>query len=401
MALEAALLQGKQYDTPILVEATANQVNQFGGYTGMTPADFIPFIEDIAGRVGFPTEALILGGDHLGPLVWSDEPVSEAMDKARDLIAAYVSAGFKKIHLDTSMACAGDGNVLNDEIVAVRAAELCEVAEQTAEGAFGQSDLVYVVGTEVPAPGGAMEDVKSLQVTGAGQVKQTVAAHKDAFSARGLNGAWDRVIGLVVQPGVEFDHTSVHDYQPDRAAALTEVIRDIPNLVYEAHSTDYQLASAYKALVRNHFAILKVGPQLTYALREALFALSSIEEELIHPEHCAGLKSVCEQVMLSEPEHWEKYYVARQGRLLRRYAYSDRIRYYWNHSLVVDAVEKLLGNLTGTTIPLPLLSQYLPCQYAAVRAGDLANHPRDLVIHNIMQVTGRYAAACRKQQTSV
>ena len=401
MALEAALLQGKQDGTPILIEATANQVNQFGGYTGMTPADFIPFIEDIAGRVGFPAGDLILGGDHLGPLVWSDEPVSEAMDKARDLIAAYVSAGFKKIHLDTSMACAGDDNVLSDEIVATRAAELCEVAEQTARGAFGQSDLVYVVGTEVPPPGGAANNIEGLQVTGTGQVKQTVAAHKDAFSARGLNGAWDRVIGLVVQPGVEFDHTSVHDYQPDRTAALTEVIRDIPNLVYEAHSTDYQPASAYQALVRDHFAILKVGPQLTYALREALFALSNIEEELIHSEYCAGLKSVCEQVMLSEPKHWVKYYAAHQERLLRRYSYSDRIRYYWNHPLVADAVDKLLANLTDTTIPLPLLSQYLPRQYAAVRAGDLANHPRELVIHNVMQITGRYAAACWKQQTSV
>lgn len=400
LALEAALLQGKQDGTPILVEATANQVNQYGGYTGMTPTCFIPFIEGIARRVGFPVKDLILGGDHLGPVAWSAEPAGVAMDKARGLVAAYVLAGFKKIHLDTSMACAGDDDVLSDEIVAARAAELCKVAEQTANDVFGQSDLVYVIGTEVPPPGGATGNAEGLQVTGAEQVKQTVSVHKAAFSARGLNGAWDRVIGLVVQPGVEFDHTSVHDYQPDRAAALSGVIRDIPNLVYEAHSTDYQPASAYQALVRDHFAILKVGPQLTYALREALFALSSIEEELIHPEHCAGLKRVCEQVMLCEPKYWKKYYTSDRERLLRRYSYSDRIRYYWNRPLVVDAVDKLLTNLADTTIPLPLLSQYLPRQYAAIRAGELINHPRELVIHNIMQVTGRYAAACWKQQTS-
>ena len=364
----------------------------------MTPADFIPFIADIASQVGFPAKDLVLGGDHLGPVVWSAEPAGVAMEKARGLVAAYVLAGFKKIHLDTSMACAGDDSVLSDEIVATRAAELCEVAEQTAEDAFGQSDLVYVVGTEVPPPGGTTEDVEGLQVTGASLVKQTVSAHKDAFSARGLNGVWDRVIGLVVQPGVEFDHISVHDYQPDGAMALSEAIRDIPNLIYEAHSTDYQHASAYQALVRDHFAILKVGPQLTYALREALFALSSIEEELIDPGECAYLKNMCEQVMLSEPKHWKKYYTSGQERLLRRYSYSDRIRYYWNHPLVVDAVDKLLTNLADTTIPLPLLSQYLPRQYAAIRAGDLTNHPREMVIHNIMQVTGRYADACWKQQ---
>ena len=32
----------------VLIECTANQVNQFGGYTGMTPADFRDYVFEIA-----------------------------------------------------------------------------------------------------------------------------------------------------------------------------------------------------------------------------------------------------------------------------------------------------------------------------------------------------------------
>ena len=396
IALEAALRQAKQDDTVVLIEATANQVNQFGGYTGMKPADFLPFVNSIADKVGFPREQIILGGDHLGPVCWCSEPAEQAMEKACDLIASYVSAGFKKIHLDTSMGCADDLEPLSDSVVAERAARLCEVAERTAQETFGTAELVYVVGTEVPPPGGAIEDMEGLQVTPVDEVRQTVDVHQAAFESRNLGSAWQRVIGLVVQPGVEFDHTSVHNYQPEKAASLSSLIEEIPNLVFEAHSTDYQPAEAYPRLVRDHFAILKVGPQLTYALREALFALSHIEDELIDSAQCSNLRAQCERVMLEQPGNWQKYYPAEEpsGRLYRRYSYSDRIRYYWPQPDIKEATDKLLANLEGVDIPAPLLGQYMPLQYTAVRSGELDISPRELVIHHIMKVTGAYAGAC-------
>jgi D-tagatose 6-phosphate 4-epimerase len=36
IVVEAALRQGKADDSPVLIEATCNQVNHQGGYTGMT-----------------------------------------------------------------------------------------------------------------------------------------------------------------------------------------------------------------------------------------------------------------------------------------------------------------------------------------------------------------------------
>ena len=84
---------------------------------------------------------------------------------------------------------------------------------------------------------------------------------------------------MVVQPGVEYGDDHIFDYDRAAAAELSRFITTQPGLVYEAHSTDYQTPAALRALVEDHFAILKVGPALTFAYREAVFALELIERE--------------------------------------------------------------------------------------------------------------------------
>ncbi len=399
LVIEAAIEQALQDNTPVLIEATANQVNQFGGYTGMLPADFLEFIGKIADSKDYPRENIIAGGDHLGPVCWVNENAREAMIKAVELITCYVAAGFKKIHLDTSMSCADDPTCLPDEIVAQRAADLCAIAEKTAIDKFGKSDLVFVVGTEVPPPGGAAEEITELELTSTERVENTLQLHQDAFEAQGLTDAWQRVIGLVVQPGVEFDHTSIIDYQSSKAQSLKKYISTVDNIVYEAHSSDYQNDDAYVALIQDHFAILKVGPQLTLAMREALFALSYIEDELIPTEQRSYLRDVCEQEMLEEPKNWQRFYPvpASKGTLYRRFSYSDRIRYYWHQPRIKTAITQLFKNLTTTTIPLPLISQFLPEQYRAIRNNTLTVKPEELVKAKIKQITESYAYACWKQ----
>ncbi len=127
--IEAALEEGQRLQKPVLIEATANQVNQFGGYTGMKPRDFFEYVQKLAEKQGFDTDNLILGGDHLGPLVWSGEPEDAAMAKAETLIAAFAEAGFRKIHIDCSMRLGSDdpGAPLPPETVAARAARLAAV----------------------------------------------------------------------------------------------------------------------------------------------------------------------------------------------------------------------------------------------------------------------------------
>ncbi|WP_421183183.1 tagatose-bisphosphate aldolase subunit KbaZ [Aeromonas dhakensis] len=396
LVLEAALRLAAQGDQLLLVEATSNQVDQFGGYTGMTPADFRDLLHRLAAECRFPVQRLVLGGDHLGPNRWQSEPAEQAMAHAEDLIASYVAAGFKKIHLDCSMSCQGDPVPLTDELVAERAARLANVAEQTATRQFGHSDLVYVIGTEVPVPGGAHEELAELAVTTPEAARHTLAAHQQAFEQAGLAQLWPRVIGLVVQPGVEFDHTHVIDYLPELAAPLSRMIEAYPHLVFEAHSTDYQTPDAYRQLVRDHFAILKVGPALTFALREALFALAAIEEELVVAKACSGLRQVLEETMLDRPDFWRSHYQGspNECRLARGYSYSDRIRYYWPDSRVDDCYARLLANLAAEPIPLPLLSQHLPLQYRKVRQGSLSANPHDLILDQVQEVLHQYAAAC-------
>lgn len=399
LVLEAAMEQALADDSPLLIEATANQVNQFGGYTGMQPADFYDYVMTLASNCGLDTSRIILGGDHLGPVCWQKEPAAEAMAKARDLIEAYVSAGFTKIHLDCSMPCADDALPLANEIIAERAADLCRAAENTAARHGTPGKVVYVIGTEVPPPGGAKEEITELEVTQPAHARNTIELHRNAFSLRDLHDAWSRVIGLVVQPGVEFDHTSVIDYQPQKATELKTLAQETDGIAFEAHSTDYQTEDKYRQLVRDHFAILKVGPQLTFALREALFALSHIEDELPGITEKSNLRAVCEERMQAQPGYWQSFYEVAPERLplYRRYSYSDRIRYYWPDTAVKEAVTCLLDNLSGTQIPLPLLSQFFPQEYRLVREGQLENEPRALIKARIRQVTTAYANACWKQ----
>lgn len=395
--LKAAVCFAREQQTPLLVEATSNQVDQFGGYTGMTPADFRDFMWKLADEHHFPRENLILGGDHLGPNRWQNEPAEDAMTKADELIRTYVAAGFKKIHLDCSMSCAGDPVPLTDEIVAQRAARLAVIAEETCEKHFGVRDLVYVIGTEVPVPGGAHEELNELAVTTPQAASATIAAHQDAFARHQLTDIWPRITGLVVQPGVEFDHNNVIDYRPEKARALSEMVTHHDHLVYEAHSTDYQTPHALSQLVDDHFAILKVGPGLTFALREALYALAGIEDELVAPAVRSGLRQVLEDVMLKQPGYWQSYYTGDEQtrRLARSYSYSDRIRYYWPDETISAAVTRLLENLTETAIPLPLISQYLPLQYPLVRAGTISAAPEELIIAHIQTVLRHYHDACK------
>lgn len=394
LVIEAALLEGIATETDVLIEATCNQVNQDGGYTGMTPADFRRFVEDIAARVGFDTKRLILGGDHLGPNPWKHLPAEEALAKSDVMIDAFVRAGFTKIHLDTSMGCAGEPVALPDTVTAERAARLAKVSE-TAASEAGYDLPVYIIGTEVPIPGGAMEEIEELELTKPGAAVETVAIHRKAFAALGLEDAFARAIGVVVQPGVEFGNENVVFYNSEKATALSAVLSEMPQFVFEAHSTDYQPVEALSDLVHDGFAILKVGPGLTFALREALYGLDQIAAFLDKLPYEETLRGKMEALLLAEPKNWEKYYHgdAEELRLQRHFSYSDRIRYYWPHPVATAAVDSLLKRLEGRKIPETLISQYLGTLYPAVASGAVEATPHALMVEAVRNVVRTYGKA--------
>lgn len=394
LVIEATLRHGAAHGADVLIEATCNQVNHEGGYTGMTPAAFRAFVENHAGNTGFPLDRLILGGDHLGPNPWKHLPATEAMQKAKAMIGAYAEAGFTKLHLDTSMACAGDPLALPDETIAARAAELAAIAEASVARTGGEKP-VYIIGTEVPVPGGALEALEHMRVTEPADALRTVEVHRQAFSRLGLDGAFARAVGVVVQPGVEFGNADIIAYAAEKAAKLVGVLERMPQFVFEAHSTDYQPAEALGMLVRDGFAILKVGPWLTFALREALYGLSHIADELAPDPSRETLPAAMERVMLASPGNWQKYYpgTSDEQRLQRHFSFSDRIRYYWPAPEAQRAREALLSALGEREIARPLISQYLGHFEDDVAAGRFRPTAHELLIGSITRVLDIYRGA--------
>ncbi len=248
VVIETALVSARDRGLPILIEATCNQVNQDGGYTGMTPARFCRFVAGVAEKLAVPDDLVILGGDHLGPNPWRHLPAADAMDKAVVMVSDYATAGFRKLHLDCSMPCADDPSPLPEQLIAARAARLAGHAETAARSA-GHPPPVYVIGTEVPVPGGATETLDPLHVTSPAAARMTVDLHRAAFAGLGLADAFRRCIALVVQPGVEFGQTEILRYDPASATDLSRARHSLSGdglsgFVYEAHSTDYQTPQA-------------------------------------------------------------------------------------------------------------------------------------------------------------
>ena len=397
--IDAAIQQALEDGNCLHVESTSSQVNQFGGYTGLTPKQFADGMRVAAASAGLPAGRVLLGADHLGPFAWRTEPSATAMAKACDLARLCVHAGYQKIHLDTSMPC-GDDKILDEKTVAERAAILCRAAEEASEDMPTDSPKpLYVIGTEVPPPGGEVAEGQCPAPTKVEDLNRTLDVFYSAFRAHGLFAAWENVIGLVVQPAVEFGDAGVFDYDRQKVHALSAGLPKSPALVYEAHSTDYQAPAALAEMVEDHFAILKVGPWLTFAYREAIFALSGIEREILGHQRDVKLSQVREALeleMLRNPAHWRSYYRGDDDelRLSRAFSFSDRCRYYWLQPSVQEEVKRLLHNLGLFSFPMTLLSQYLPIEYEAIRQGALENHGAALIGHHIRRVLRFYSAAC-------
>ena len=401
VVIQASIQQSLADQSLLHVESTSSQVNQFGGYTRWTPRQFAEWIHSSAKNAGLPADRVLLGGDHLGPFPWRNEGSSLAVDRACKLVRDCVSAGYQKIHLDASMACADDPRpALPEQTIAARAALLCQAAEEAhREMPSSSPEPVYVIGTEVPTPGGESHDSGEITVTQAEDVHRSMEIFRSAFVKLGLQAAWERVIALVVQPGVDFAANSIVDYKRLKARSLSESLSSHPSIVLEAHSTDYQSPQALSEMVEDHFAILKVGPWLTFAFREAVLALSSIEREMFAGASGSRMSQVREALnsaMLSDPSQWQSYYHGDEDEIRRDriFSFSDRCRYYWNHSAVQEEFGRLLQNLSASPIPLSLISQYLPLQYEAVRAGEVGTSPEQLIQHHIRRVLQIYAGAC-------
>lgn len=374
--IEAVFEKAKELDSYAVIEATANQVNQFGGYTGMKPEDYKNMVFEIAEKVGFEKSRIILGGDHLGPLVWQKEDPDVAMEYSCQLIDGYIMAGYTKIHIDTSMRLMGDSLTerLSDDIIAKRSVILYKQAKESFEKYKKQNpeaqEPVFIIGSEVPIPGGAEENEDSVAVTKTEDFVKTVETFKEIYEQNGLS--FDDIVAVVIQPGVEFADDSVCEYNSEKALDLVNTLKNYDKLIFEGHSTDYQTKECLREMVRDGVGILKVGPALTFAYREAIFALELIEKELYKTKpyiRLSNIRNVINSIMLDNPSNWEKHYHGTRTdiSISMDFSYSDRCRYYMTDNRVEAAVDILVHNINNAKVPLTLISQYMPYQYNHLR----------------------------------
>ncbi|NLH64429.1 MAG: class II D-tagatose-bisphosphate aldolase, non-catalytic subunit [Erysipelotrichaceae bacterium] len=407
LALRGCMAQAADAESILLIEATANQVDQYGGYTGMKPKDFVAFVKKLAAEEHISMKQIILGGDHLGPLTFAHYDEEKAMEESKELIRQYVAAGFTKIHIDTSMKVASDdpNTRLSDEIIAARGALLAEVAEETYQQLLKtEPDAihpVYIVGSEVPIPGGSQSAAaQEMQVTEVSDFQKTVAAFQSAFEARGLQNAWEQVIGVVVQPGVEEKDAGCTEYDRRKASRLMAAIDAYPGLVFEGHSTDYQTKIKLREMVEDGVGILKVGPGLTYAAREGIFALAYAEKEMLknEPEKQSHFMEVLDAAMTADPKYYEKHYHGTEAEIAmkRMFSFSDRSRYYMPQPNVQKALAVLMDNFKDG-VPLGLLSQFMPMAYTKVREGKLSNDPVSLIKDRVAYTAGEYMYATHQE----
>lgn len=399
LVLRAALQHAKAHHYVLIVEATANQVNQFGGYTGMQPSDYAAMVESIRAEVGLPQEQLILGGDHLGPLTWQSLPEAEAMENSRTLVRLFTLAGFTKIHLDTSMRVADDDPKapLDVRACARRGAMLANcVAEAYDQRRSENPDAVrpvLIIGSEVPIPGGSQEHEDSITPTAPEEFCRQYEVFREEFTRAGA--PFEDVVAFVVQPGVEFGDDFAFQYVPENAAALCNALKAHAPLVFEGHSTDYQTTESLSNMVRDGIRILKVGPALTFGLRESLFLLEACEQIMVHdPAARSGVQAAILQEMDADDRYWKKYYQGTDEEIAYKklYSYSDRCRYYLPAERIEQAIQTLLANTPS--VPAALISQYLPRQYEKVVSGVIGSDGLSLILDRIGNWCDTYAAAC-------
>lgn len=402
LVCETLIEFAKKNSLPLLIEATSNQVNQFGGYCNMRPLEFKDYILAIASRIGLSHKRLLLGGDHLGPLPWRNLPAKEAMEHARQLVHDYVLAGYVKIHLDTSIHLGDDDQQipLDERIIARRGAELYKTAMQAYEKLLEEKPdaqrPVFIIGSEVPTSGGSQGE--HFEHTSPEALEKTLCAYRDEFEALGLEKEWrDDIIAVVVHPGVEFHNHTIQRYNRKRTAPLSQYIKQVSGIVLEAHSTDYQPLPLLRQMVEDGMGIIKVGPALTKALLEAMQALAHIESELIDADAAkAGFFETLDAEMDKETKHWKAYYQGEEKEvaLAKKYSFFDRRRYYLTHPKVRAAQKKLFKNVDSYSIPPGLLSQYMPMQFNRFWETKSTWKSTELVKDYVARVVKDYYVSC-------
>ncbi|MFL2882670.1 MAG: class II D-tagatose-bisphosphate aldolase non-catalytic subunit [Pelagibacteraceae bacterium] len=319
--LKIIMLFSKFNNLPILIESTSNQVNQNGGYTGLTPSKFAKKVYSLSSSLKLNKKKILLGGDHLGPLPWKNLSKKKALANAKILVKNCLKAKYKKIHIDTAIICKDEKKITRADIISRCKLILNNIKDKELKNTF------LVVGTEVPFAGGGQNS--KIVPTKISSIKEEYDQYKILFDNRKL--IKNKKFSMVIEPGIEFFHnkvkrTNLKDFKKKLNFSKKN------KFSYEAHSSDYQKEKDLRKLVKNNFQFLKVGPELTYFFSKSIFAMENIEKKLF--KRVSNLKYKFDKVMKNNKKYWKLYYRGKPAKIeyLKFNSYLDRIRYYWNFS---------------------------------------------------------------------
>ena len=393
LVIDALISIYKKLGKHLLIECTSNQVNQFGGYTGKKPQDFYNEIIYLAKKRNFELSKLILGGDHLGPLIWKNEPESVAMNYAEDMVRMFVRAGYQKIHLDTSMRLGSDDPAipLSVEKIAERGLRLYLACKEEAKKEV-RSSIAFIIGSEVPVPGGE-KSCDTMKITTAKEARQTLEIYKYIFKNSGVTDEqWDSdIAALVVQPGVEFTKDTVLPFNEEKTKDLTQYALQ-EGFAFEGHSTDYQMPKALKEMAKGQIKILKVGPELTFVLRATLERLEELEKNYYSSSELSRFSEVLHNEMMQNPKYWSLYY-DRSDAVAFNYSLLDRSRYYLTSEKVAKSIEILRKNIDNIR-DQGFLYRYMP-ELIKENLDEISSIFEKTIEINIKNIVDKYEQAVK------
>ena len=394
---ETYLRQALADSSPALFEICADMLDSQGQSGKILPYDFIANVKQIAVKTGFPRDRLFFGVDHLSPSIWQDESYASAMKKTCTLISDLVSLGFNKLGIHAGISLKGDpeNQLLSQEAIIAREATLYQAAEGAAAALPDEEKPLYVIDVH---PGQGMTEDQT-NIVNKEDVEITVDRFAKTAAAAGLPEMKERLLAARIFLGAGYDSEKVIPFGSSLLKELGGCVYGDKPVVLEVLQTDFQPQTVLNQLVDNHFAFLRVGQELTYTMREALFSMALMENETMIGKPGVYLSNFIielDRAMQSDPRHWQKYYTGNGFEQLieRKFSLYDRSRFYWEDKEVRKTKKRLFDNLIEYPVLLTVMRQFMPYQYERVAAGELENKPDALVMDAVRRALHRYSHAC-------
>ncbi len=331
----AALLAAKEANAPLLFAATLNQVDTDGGYTQMTPAELVSFIDEEARAINLESPTLPCL-DHGGPWLKDTHTMKglsyeETMAAVKRSLDACIEAGYELLHIDPTVdRTLPEGEPIPIELVVDRTLELIAHAE-TYRRENGYPPISYEVGTEEVH--GGLADTENFDLF--------LEGLDEGLKARGLEDAWPCfVVGKV---GTDL-HTSY--FEPKVARQLTSRVKPYGALI-KGHYTDYVENPEDYPL--SGMGGANVGPEYTEEEYKALMELVDLEKKIGED---SGLKQALTDAVVSSGR-WEKWRQPEERGLSfseldperQEWLVRTGSRYIWTQSSVRNARQQLYKNL--------------------------------------------------------